>query len=669
MKIFSIFYILLLGTFCSLGQALTNDQPIVLSKLVYNKLDKQGVQNAGGKPLTPPVYERLEQVSKEFFIAYRENNAGIPQCGVISVSGKIVIPFNYDIIKYSQEQFIVGEISGSIMKYGVVTESNNLIIAPDFNRITPFGKDQFGAQRKGKTLVFDKQGNIVAHINIDSAASNTLLTNSFIPVYKFGKIGLLDSELREVVSTQYKSIEVEGGNIIKKPFSKWQLLNTELKSVAAFQYDSIFAWNNNLVVSVNNDKWVVNLSDSIISNAYHKIECWDDQVALTVKNNVYGVINAKGEEVLEEGFEKIVYDKPFFHVKTSNRKEASWSLYDMYGIIRTQFKYDSILRHSNELFPVKRKGKWGVINRAGVEVIRCTFDKIYPFINGVARVAYYGEEGLIDTKGNWVLKPRSHTIQWYGDSTYIARDLRLSYLNTFKGNYIYFTENGLSIENNQLVEHYGDSIVNYLDFQGQFSNKQDDYKPIKRTPSKTLYLEKREDYIRIKRDGKFGFIDVLGNLRVANRYEDAQPFHEGLAAIKIKDKWGIIDKQERLVVQPQYDSIMNFRNGKASAKKNGLWGMLASDGAAIVKYQYDKFERHESDYIMMEQNGKLGLLDTYGAFMLHAKYDALEIVSDKVIIARNGKYGVTSLKGVSLLPQIYSYIAFDKFQGQLVVKE
>ena len=58
-----------------------------------------------------------------------------------------------------------------------------------------------------------------------------------------------------------------------------------------------------------------------------------------------------------------------------------------------------------------------------------------------------------------------------------------------------------------------------------------------------------EGYFHVLKDGKHGFIDENGKLRVANRYDEALPYNEGLAPIKLLGRWGFIDKAEILKIQ------------------------------------------------------------------------------------------------------------------------
>src|SRR5690606_13138636 len=81
-------------------------------------------------------------------------------------------------------------------------------------------------------------------------------------------------------------------------------------------------------------------------------------------------------------------------------------------------------------------------------------------------------------------------------------------------------------------------------------------------------LHESEGYRAIRKDGKYGFIDGEGRLRIANRYEGVRAFSEGMAAIRIQGKWGFIDRQDKIAVQPVYDQVEPFVNGSAIVTRN-----------------------------------------------------------------------------------------------------
>ena len=64
---------------------------------------------------------------------------------------------------------------------------------------------------------------------------------------------------------------------------------------------------------------------------------------------------------------------------------------------------------------------------------------------------------------------------------------------------------------------------------------------------------------RVKKDGKWGFIDKNGKVVIEPQYDFAEPFSEGLGKVKKDGKWGFIDKSGKVVIEPQFDDVECFQ--------------------------------------------------------------------------------------------------------------
>ena len=80
-----------------------------------------------------------------------------------------------------------------------------------------------------------------------------------------------------------------------------------------------------------------------------------------------------------------------------------------------------------------------------------------------------------------------------------------------------------------------------------------------------------------------GYIDRSGKLVIDTKFADAEPFHEGLAAVCTRSDpngelgestWGFIDKKGKLVIWPQFNEVTRFRDGVAKVHVGGKWAMV-----------------------------------------------------------------------------------------------
>ncbi len=92
-------------------------------------------------------------------------------------------------------------------------------------------------------------------------------------------------------------------------------------------------------------------------------------------------------------------------------------------------------------------------------------------------------------------------------------------------------------------------------------------------------------------DGKWGYIDKTGTIKIQPQYEFAMPFSEGLATVRLNGKWGYIDAFGTTVIQPQFDDAHPFSDGLATvgnfSEDGPLFGYIDKTGAWVIQPQFD----------------------------------------------------------------------------------
>lgn len=64
--------------------------------------------------------------------------------------------------------------------------------------------------------------------------------------------------------------------------------------------------------------------------------------------------------------------------------------------------------------------------------------------------------------------------------------------------------------------------------------------------------------------GRYGFIDGSGRVRIKPQFDRALPFTEGLAAVRLGHQWGFIDSSGKLVVPLSFYAVSSFSDGLAA---------------------------------------------------------------------------------------------------------
>ena len=167
--------------------------------------------------------------------------------------------------------------------------------------------------------------------------------------------------------------------------------------------------------------------------------------------------------------------------------------------------YDDAEPFSDGLAAVLTAGKWGYIDRKGKLVIPPRFDAAGPFSEGLAAVQTGGRMGYIDAAGRTVIEPRFQLDTQQEDPD----------------------------ESIEMTGRFVDGLACVRFALGP------------------------------EAEGGWGFIDRTGKFAIPPRYESADLFSEGLAAVRQNGKWGFVDPQGKPVIPAIYDRVKRFSEGLA----------------------------------------------------------------------------------------------------------
>jgi hypothetical protein len=188
--------------------------------------------------------------------------------------------------------------------------------------------------------------------------------------------------------------------------------------------------------------------------------------------------------------------------------------------------------------------------------IALKFDLVGPFTEGLAQAQVDGKFGYIDTKGEWRIKPRYEgVIDMEG---IIEKGDLVAYAALFKNGLAPVYLEGTSWGGGGTCQYIDEKVKNafpaVFHYGGVFN----------------------EGLAPVQVDGKWGFIDISGNLVIDPQYSFPMGFprlefylfpwngfHNGLAPVALDGKVGYIDHDGTFVVSPQYSYGTGFFGGFA----------------------------------------------------------------------------------------------------------
>ena len=281
-----------------------------------------------------------------------------------------------------------------------------------------------------------------------------------------------------------------------------------------------------------------------------------------------------------------------------------------FGTIRTTFEYISEIKDG--FVQVSRDGRWGIARANGTMLIPCEYEKISTFESGRAIVMKGSEIFAVDRDNNRIallheagadmgnlMQNRIPLLidgSWRrATGDFVLGDMQFEELGNYSEGYAAAKTGGRwgvidigshwivppeydEIKTDALGRSYGQGAVFALNGYGvylivdgqQVGEPFEDARPFS-----------SEGYAAVKKNGKWGFIDINANVMIDFQFDDALSFGQHLAAVKIDEHWGYVSKAGRVEINPQFLEARSFSGGNAPVLSHRGWQIIS-----LLEYEY-----------------------------------------------------------------------------------
>jgi len=363
--------------------------------------------------------------------------------GFIDSTGKIVIEPKFWATGDFSEGLAYARINGT---YGYIDKSGNFVIQPRFDYATSFQEGLAIVYEDGKPYYINKKG-------VKAFESNFSLLEPFqdgIAIVKTatGKPGVIDKNGLLFIDTIYKTLSpfVDGLSIVEgldhHPYpdhekgidTKYEIgvINAQGKFIIPYgKFEGVEDYNN----------------------GYFKVRIPRLPADSMDQTTQYAIIDKKGETIFTINQMKQCFLTGMPHCGLTRMHLYQYSIPEEAGTIYTSEKsYEGFVNlkgafilddttfktvddfSDNRAFVRDRHGNYAIINTEGHLISKKIFNRILGsgFKDGVAFVAVDGDWGLIDTNGNFIIKPHFYDIHEAG----------------LVGEYFFYKEDSLDSKNN-----------------------------------------------------------------------------------------------------------------------------------------------------------------------------------------------------------------------------
>jgi hypothetical protein len=166
-----------------------------------------------------------------------------------------------------------------------------------------------------------------------------------------------------------------------------------------------------------------------------------------------------------------------------------------------------------------------------------------------------------------------------------------------------------------------------------------------------LRIARKGELVNWRKGSKVGFVDSSGKFKIQPIFDDALPFSDGLAAVKVGDKWGFIDAHGKTVIAPRFESAFYFFEGVAHAEL-ASGAVLIDRKGEVITAKFEPFLNFAEGRIPMSRGDHFGFMDFHGREVIAPIYDdAPDGFSGGLAnVSKDGKWGYIDRNGRVVIP-------------------
>lgn len=631
----------------------------------YRVQNHWGLINLKKEFITPAEFEELVYQGGEFVVARKQLNPASTKSGCINLRGEIILPFVYDGIKVNGLRAIVFNLVGSRFSYGLTNMKNEVLIPLLYKDIHSLGTLRYAVEnREGKIALFSESGTVVSDFAIDSLSA---FYKGYSIIHEHGLQGLIDREGVVKAPARYQSIKIEeDGRVFGKLPGEWTYLDNQNRVLTTLVADELIpvSKRRTIIKSGNRFGLIDELHQPLIRTEWDSLSGLKEDLFLARRDDHWGVITATGKLQVPAVYDTLqIYGQGFRAFLKAN----GWLLLDKNGTVKTAKAYRFIHQFDSSTWKVRNGIYWGLLNPNGNEVVHCVFDSIGDRTGNLVAVKFKGLYGIIDLQENWIIAPQRYPIRLADDTRYLLIQPGNSFLKSMDGKVIYFTSYPVEFKEKYWIEHLPNGTENKLSYDGLKIMIEE--KPQIKTSATQLSVpglfQMNEGLQGVCRNGKYGFVDAKGKLRIANRYDSIGAFQNGLAPVKLIGMWGFINSADKIVIQPNYESVSSFVNGLSIVQRSARMGLIDQRGQVVLPLRYEHIDRLSTGKFLLKANRLLGVAHVNGTIEIEPRFDDLKVLENgQLLVKQANKWGLISSSGLDIIPMQYDKLQFDPVKNQ-----
>lgn len=178
-----------------------------------------------------------------------------------------------------------------------------------------------------------------------------------------------------------------------------------------------------------------------------------------------------------------------------------------------------------------------------------------------------------------------------------------------------------------------------------------------------------KSYSRIKKDGKYGFVNHKGEEITKIEYTTAEHHNDHLILVKKEGKFTFLEKisltgrmfdfVENREFDTEYDMVINsYSDDYSIVMRDGKYGFINEYGKKVIPLMYDEVTLFNGQFSAVKKGNKWGAIDRNNGKIIDFKYQKMRsFYGNNVVVKKGNKWGIIDSEEKIVLPIKYKYIS------------
>lgn len=290
------------------------------------------------------------------------------------------------------------------------------------------------------------------------------------------------------------------------------------------------------------DKWgyLDTTGKTVIKPIYDDVRDMESNITAANLKGRWGYINIKGKEVIPFIYKQVRDFNPDLDRTIVQDFSNHWLLIDDAGQIIDSLGYTDYKAYTKDGYcPVSRNDQWGLMDKAGQEIIA----------------------------------PRYGSLKVFGDKCIVKANDKYGVVSLTNETLMPFDYDRIEVNDDNIIRAKADGQYAFYDIHS-----------FKKLSPTYLNISKMEDghYHSKTPDGKYVIynnkFDELTEL-IVDKLEYAS---NNLWKYRVNKKWGLVDVDGNRITEPDYDLMNRFQEGLILYSVDNSWGYIEPDGEIFI---------------------------------------------------------------------------------------